>query len=463
VEIVTIPTRDEAGNEKYILYRPMKGIAFVGNRAMVNLVSALNQGIAPDQPEAIRFLYEISFLEPDPPVPTVTGEPFQPTMAVLLMTNQCQLRCIYCYAEAGARSKEELPLELGKSAIDYVVRNALDLDKKQFSVSFHGGGEPVKAWNKLKACVEYARSQPLQSDITLTSNGLWSASQTEWIVANLNGVSLSIDGGRETQNRQRPTLAGNGSSEMAMRSAAALDRHQFSYGIRMTATAPWKTLAEDVRFLCEETRCQTIQVEPAFNTERGGHDQPTEADGQAFMEAVLEAYDVAESYQRRFYYAAARIGSVTDAFCSSPYSALIVKPNGELVSCYEVTNNDHPLAKISTIGRIVDGEVTWDLAARKHLHTLMAERREGCRDCFCYWTCAGNCYTRTFEPGSQGHLQYGILCEIARKLVEAQLLRRIEKSGGVWNRQAEPTQPGNHPSDQVKIENGKPLESRKVD
>ena len=363
-------------------------------------------------------------------------------MAVLLMTNQCQLRCIYCYAQAGERSKEQMPLELGKLAIDYVVRNALDLNKKQFAVSFHGGGEPVKAWKVLQACTEYAHSKPLQSDITLTSNGLWSASQTEWIAANLTGVSLSIDGGRETQDRQRPTLRGKGSSETAMRSAAALDRHQFSYGIRMTAIAPWKNLAEDVRFLCEETRCQSIQVEPAFNTKRGGHDRPTEQEGQAFIEAVLDAYDVAEAYHRKFYYAAARIGMISDSFCSSPYTALIVKPNAELVSCYEVTNSDHPLAGISTIGRIENGEVVWDLNVRKHLHALMAERRASCRDCFCYWTCAGNCYTRTFEPGPQGHLLHGVLCEIARSLVEAQLLRKIAKSGGVWHSQAEKRHPG---------------------
>ena len=451
MEIVTIPTRNAGGNEKYIFYRPMLGIAFVGNRAMANLVSELNRGIAPDQPEAIQFLAESGFLTPDPPPPpAVEGTPFRPTTAVLLMTNQCQLRCIYCYAEAGVRSKEELPLELGKLAIDYVVQNALDLDKKQFAVSFHGGGEPVKAWKVLRACTEYARSKPIQADITLTSNGLWSASQTEWIVANLNGVSLSIDGGTETQNRQRPTLGGKGSSEMAMRSAATLDRHKFSYGIRMTATAPWKNLPEDVRFLCEETHCQSIQVEPAFNIERGnGHEQPTEQEGQAFKEAVLEAYDVAEAHQRRFYYAAARIGSMSDSFCSSPYSALIVKPNAELVSCYEVTNQDHPLAGISTIGRIENGEVIWDLEVRKNLHTLMAERRESCRDCFCYWTCAGNCYTRTFEPGPQGHLLHGVLCEITRDLVEAQLLMKIAKCGGVWNHQVEQRRPPNPHSEQL--------------
>ena len=441
MEIATIPIRDADGKEKFILFRPMKGIAFVGNRAMASLVSALNQGTAPDQPEAVKFLHEIGFLEPDPPAPALGRETYQPSSAVLLMTNDCQLRCIYCYATAGERPKEELSFELAKTVIDYVVDNAQKRGEKQFSISFHGGGEPVKAWKVMKACVEYTRSQPIKSDITLTSNGLWSPRQTEWIIANLNGISLSIDGGPETQDRQRPTLSGRGSSRLAMRTVAELDRHNFPYGIRMTATAPWTSLAEDVRFLCEETHCQSIQVEPAFNTGRSGHAQPSPEEGQAFLEAVLKAYDVADEHQRKFYYAGARMGWVADVFCAAPYNALIVTPSGDLVTCYEVTSRDHPFAGLSTVGRVENGAVTLDLEARRRLHSLIAERREGCQECFCYWSCAGNCYTRAFAPGPGGHLVYGELCNLTRTLVKELLLRRIARGDGVWRLQAEQASP----------------------
>jgi uncharacterized protein len=432
LEIEFIPIGIVEGKEKFILFRPMLGAAFVGNQAMVNLMQALDQGVSAGQPEAVHFLQEIGFLEPDPPAPAMGRELFQPTSAALLMTNDCQLRCIYCYATAGERPKEELPFELAKTVIDYVVDNAQKRGEKQFSISFHGGGEPVRAWKVLKACTEYARSQPLKADLTLTSNGFWSAAQTDWIVANMNGVSLSIDGGPETQDRQRPTLNGKGSARVAMRAAAALDKSHFPYGIRMTATTPWTSLAEDVRFLCEETRCQSIQVEPAFNVGRSGHAQPREEEAKAFIEEVLGAYDVAEAYKRKFYYAGARLGWVTDVFCTAPYHALIVTPGGDLVACYEVTDRDHPLAEISKIGRIENGEVKVDLEKRRHLHDLMAERRLNCRECFCYWSCAGNCYTRSFLPGEDGHLAYGELCHVTRILVKELLLRQVAKGEGVW-------------------------------
>ena len=122
MEIVTIPIEAVDGKEKFILFRPMKSIAFVGNRAMVNLVEALDRGEAPDQPEAVQFLRGIGFLEPDPPLPAIGQPVFEPTSAVLLMTNQCQLRCVYCYAAAGENPKEELSFETAKTVIDYVVK-----------------------------------------------------------------------------------------------------------------------------------------------------------------------------------------------------------------------------------------------------------------------------------------------------------------------------------------------------
>ena len=62
----------------------------------------------------------------------------------------------------------------------------------------------------------------------------------------------------------------------------------------------------------------------------------------------------------------------------------------------------------------------------------MAERRAGCRDCYLYWSCAGDCYTRTYQPGPGGHLLRGVRCELNRELAAAMLLNQIARGGGVW-------------------------------
>jgi uncharacterized protein len=442
VEFYTIPITDTAGPQKYILFRPLLGLALVGNQALIDLVRDNSRELRSDSTDAVTFLRKAGFFEPDPTPPTSANDPYQPTIGVLLLTNQCQLRCVYCYAGAGDLPTQELSFELGRAVIDEVCKNAQETGQTQFSISFHGGGEPTKAWKVMKKCTEYARQKPITSSISLTSNGIWSARQTDWIVANLNGISLSIDGAPDTQNRQRPLREGGGSSKLSMHSAAELDQRSFPYGIRMTATAPWSNLPDDVRYLVENTSCQSLQVEPAFNTGRVGHGRPGDEDSAEFIDAVLEAYDVAQKAGRKFHYAGSRLGWVSDVFCTAPYNALIVNPTGDLVACYEVTDHDHPLIHLSTFGRVENGEIKVDVEARQRLHSLMAERRAACKECFCYWSCAGNCYTRAFIPGETGHQLRDNLCVISRTLTEKLLLRKIAENGGVWQ---------NHPSQQPAV------------
>lgn len=434
MEIYTLPISEGDSAGKFIIYRPVSGLAFVGNQAMVNLCLGLaGKGSLPEtgvRKDLLDFLHAVGFFDED----LLPAEPltaFQPNTAVLLLTNQCQLRCTYCYAAAGEFPAEEMPVEVGCAAIDYVYDVAQSMGWPSYEISFHGGGEPTAAWRVVQTCTEYARRKPLPAKITLTSNGMWNARQADWILANLDGVSISMDGSIETQDRQRPTVGGRRSSPRVMRTIALLDQHNFPYGIRMTALAPWESLPQDVRFICQNTQCKGMQVEPAFNLGRGRHGRPGDQDAAAFVEAFMQAFEIAAQAGRTLRYSGSRLGMVTPAFCLAPYNALIAGPNGQLVACYEIASDTHALAQLSTIGQIKDGQVTVDEAARGQLHTLIAERRADCRDCFCYWSCAGDCYTRNFDADT-GIWQRGVRCEINKLLMEKMLLRGIAEGGGVW-------------------------------
>lgn len=440
-ELYSIPVHDHNEGELFILFRPLLGLAFVGNHAMVKLVQELLNGDSQvnDQDGAITFLHSVGFLEPDPPLPLELDGAFTPSTAVLLLTNQCQLRCTYCYASSGDSQRKMLTSELGYAAIDAVYQTVEEQGYPQYEVSFHGGGEPTLAWRVLKDCVAWARNKPIPVKISLTSNGIWSPKQCTWIIQNVDGLSLSMDGQSTTQDQHRPFSSGIGSSAIVMRNLAELDRHQYPYDVRMTATAPWVNLPRDVEFICEESNCQSIQVEPAFNVHRGGHFDPEQDDLEAFAVAYLEAAEIATQAGRRFYYSGARLGMVTTTFCTAPYNALIVNPDGDLIACYEVTSKDHPLASISRIGHLKDKQTNIDQKARQHLHDLMSGRRKSCRDCFCYWSCAGGCYTRSFGQSPDGHLYHGNLCELHQRLTKSLLLKEIARGDGVYHAAPMPT------------------------
>ncbi len=428
-------------DDKYIVYKPLAGVAFVGNGDLALLAcdESPDSGVA-RPPDAEEFLRSIGFRAKDQ-----DRRPARPddvlASAVLLTTNECQLRCTYCYASGGDGPTQELSLDRARTTIDAVVEAAMEAGRGHFEVSFHGGGEPTRAWELIQAATRYARAQPIAATVTLTSNGMWSAAQCRWIVGNIDGITISLDGTPTTQNRNRPLRTGHGSSTVVMRNLDALDRAHKPYGIRMTAARPWSDLADDVAYLLTHTSCRLLRVEPAFNHERGKHLEPDTQHVTDFADAFLAAWDVAQSVGARLVYTGADVSAARSVFCSAPSNALIVTPTGELVTCYEVTGRSHPLAEISTIGQVDPGCVEVSIARRSELQAMIADRRETCRECFCYWTCAGDCYVRSFHPGPDGHLARGTACELNQTLTSAILLRLIAESGGVWKRSTTPFTP----------------------
>jgi uncharacterized protein len=448
MEIFAVPVED-----KVLLYRPLRRLAFVGNQAMADLtMGLLGNGSGSDlssrgdfstdnHPDALDFLEKIGFLNPDPLPPSAPECEFKPTSAVLLLTSRCNLRCIYCYAGGGERATQDISPEMARAAVDIVYQNAVEKKKPRFDLIFHGGGEPVQALDVIQEAVAYAHTKDLPFHSSMVSNGVWTKAQREWIIQNLDGVGLSVDGGPETQNRQRPLASGKPSFGAVMHTIRALDDAGFKYSIRMTALPPWPgTLPEDVAFLCEATSAQSIQVEPAFNTQRGTHRAPTQPEAEAFIQGFKQAFEIAVRAGRQLIYSGARPWVLTQSFCQAPYLLLTVTPSGMLVGCFEATDNEYPLFDAARVGFMDGGHVVVDEVSRRTLHETLAQRRAICRDCFCYWHCAGDCYSRVFAPEAYGNPGTSPRCNMNREITAHILLWYIAHGDGVWRGQ------GGHPN-----------------
>lgn len=432
MELHLIPLESEEG-DRYILYRPLIQLAFIGNRAMARLALRTGNSL-PDAPEpktqeALQFLEQIGFFAPD--AQPIQSQPRLST-AVLLLTNRCQLRCAYCYAAAGESLPRRLSVKTGKAVIEKVYKQALENNQTEYHIDFHGGGEPTIEWETLQELVQYARGKPLPAKISVTSNAIWSEFQTRWLMENLDFISVSMDGSPNTQDRQRPLRDSQPSSPIVMLNLRRLDEGNFKYGIRMTVCTPWTNLAEDVRYILENTNCRSIQVEPAFNTQRGEHCQPDQEQARAFVQAFIEAHIIAKQYGANLTYSGARPQTITSAFCSAPFNALVVNPEDQIVACYEISDQLHPLADLASFGTITNGEIHLDEPARERLHRLLGERFSTCRDCFCHWNCAGDCFTRAFANEPNGHLFKGQRCYINREITKYLLLHLIQENNGVW-------------------------------
>lgn len=430
---------------RYVVYAPLRRVAFIANAAAVNLLERLRRGeVEPANEEQARFLRTCDQIhltgdEGDVPITTLDWGSFQPTEVTLFLTTRCNLRCLYCYAEGGERPPADMSLETAQRGIDLVCRNALERGTGEFGVGYHGGGEPTMNWEVLTQSFAYAQRLARQHGLrvygSMATNGVLSREQRRWIVRNLAGVNLSVDGLPAVQDRQRPRPSGRGSSAVVLETMRAFDRAGFRYGLRITVTAAGvDRLAEGVGWLLEHGHPERIQVEPMYVLGRGRRTNLA-VDPQAFVLAFLEAQPLAEARGVDYFYSAARVDVLTNRFCQSCGEGFSLTPEGLVSACYEVPGSDFEYGDRFIFGRFDEaaGRYAFDEHKLAHLRAHTVEGIAWCRDCFCKWHCGGDCAYKTLHEHQGSGFAGSLRCEITRALTLEQILRKIDRAGGeLW-------------------------------
>lgn len=420
-------------NGRYLIYRPLRRLAFIGNQGLVNYLRerAADPVRTPAQSDIEVFLTQVGFWEPAA-TPAVSPQrpASRPAMAVLLMTNRCNLACTYCYAAAGSRSPRDMPWDLARVVIDQAADNARANGDPRFGLSFHGGGEPTLNWPVLRAAVAHARAKTLPSEVTLATNGVWSSRTRDYVCRNIDSVSLSFDGIRAVHEAQRPRRSGRGSFAAVLRSIHALDAAGVRYGVRMTVTHDAiDRIADGMRFLCDETGVRAVQIEASFTVERGVYADPPSQDAERFAAAFLEAARLAAVRGVSVSYSGSRPWLIANTFCLASHQALIATPEGRLVACFEAAGDGHPYVEEFTIGRVTPNGVDYDHGARDGFHQRQEARRSACGECFCFWHCCGDCASRAMVSSAPDSMR----CHINREITKSLILGYIERGGGVWH------------------------------
>ena len=151
---------------------------------------------------------------------------------ILEITEDCNLRCTYCVFDEKHifernHSKKEMPLELGFDAIkDFYART----NQEEGYVVFYGG-EPLLAFDSIKKIVNYANQiSNHRLKFSLTTNGLaLSRSKFDFLIENNFLITVSLDGDRETHDKQRLTVKGKGSFDGIINNLIKLRNYSDDY------------------------------------------------------------------------------------------------------------------------------------------------------------------------------------------------------------------------------------------
>lgn len=169
---------------------------------------------------------------------------------VLEVSQDCNLRCTYCYADGGTYGA--VPCLLAPGTARRAVRYLLDhsLDRDEVSLVFFGG-EPLLNMKAVRAAtdeaISYGRKLGKKVHFSLTTNGtLLTPEIVTFLHDNRVSVAVSLDGPRDIHDQNRPDESGNGSyDEVVTRLECLLEDSPIPVAARVTlAPDQWHRVAE---------------------------------------------------------------------------------------------------------------------------------------------------------------------------------------------------------------------------
>ena len=181
---------------------------------------------------------------------------------VLNVTSKCNLSCGYCYEYGEDRIVEAttkprfMNEEIAKQSVDFMF--AESDDSPTVNLTFFGG-ETLMNFKVLKSALAYARERAgalgKEVNSSLTTNAtLLREEVIDWIVENDVGVTVSIDGAREQQDKHRTFSNGMGSYDIIIPNIKQLlARHRRRpVGARVTLTGQNLDVVSIYKHLFEE-------------------------------------------------------------------------------------------------------------------------------------------------------------------------------------------------------------------
>jgi uncharacterized protein len=432
--IFCIPHR---GN--HIVYLPLPGVILLANSTFVNLLYHALHG---DKEAIVKLGVDSDFVvgvqESERMAAHLTHprplEEFAPTSVSLFLTNDCTLRCRYCYADGGTNNRQ-MPWEMVDGILTSVAQNVVRLQLPQMGVHFHGGGDVSAAWPLVvrtrKHLHDLTTSHQIKSITSIGLNGILNSEQQRWIVDNIDSATVSLDGPPVIHDSQRPFPNGQASFPAVHQTLKAFDAARYPYAIRTTVTSESVNhLEEIVSFFCENYEVKRIKCEPMYPRGRGLQRLLHAPDAVTFVEQFRKARALANQAGRELTYSGARLEVLTNVFCQAAGNSCAVTPEGWVTSCYEVLNPGDPFAEVFFYGRFnpVLQKFEIDEERRKRLSGLSVLNKPFCARCFCQWHCAGDCPVKSLHAERSPSDGIPDRCYISRELTKDQLIEAVENA-----------------------------------
>jgi uncharacterized protein len=315
--------------------------------------------------------------------------------AWLHVTNDCNLRCPYCYV---SKSSEGMDESTGREAVRAVIASAAAHGFRGVKLKYAGGEASL---NRRLVASLHGLATKLTADhglelwATLLSNGVALSSElVRTLKAEGIRVMISLDGIGDVHDSVRPLVSGRPSFRLVQRTIDQLIEQSHPPHLSITITGRNAGgLADVVRFALER------QLTFSFNFFRDNDEAAGVADlqydNQVMISCLREAFAVIEEMMPP----RSVLGSVLDRgqmlsprqqCCGVGQDYVVIDHRGRVAQCH------------MEIGQVL-GDVRHDdplLLVRDSaapIRSIPVDEKEGCRECTWRYWCSGGCPVATFR------------------------------------------------------------------
>ena len=372
-----------------------------------------------------------------------------PVKAMCLLVEQdCNLRCEYCFASAGdygLGKRMHMDFETGKKALDFLLENSGD--RENLELDFFGG-EPLMNWDVVKRLVTYGRNREKEYGkrfrFTITTNGLLlDDEKMDFINKEMSNVVLSVDGRKEVNDRVRKRIDGTGCYDAVMDKYKALveKRNYENYYVRGTFTGYNLDFCKDVLHLYEQGFDQ-ISVEPVVSEpsmsyaltekdlpaifseyerlakillEKNKPDKPGEQDKQGEQNKPW-----GQNKRLNFFHFMLDLDQGPCAIkrlrgCGSGNEYVAITPEGDIYPCHQFVGIEK-----YKMGNINEGTFNTDI--KKEFASAHIYSKEDCKKCWAKFYCSGGCNANNYIYTGDILTAHKFSCQMEKKRLECAIM-----------------------------------------
>lgn len=344
----------------------------------------------------------------------------------LHLVHDCNLRCTYCYGEGGSYGGERKPMteEVAIKAIDFLLDHSGDLNNIGITLF---GGEPLLNMPLIKKIVNYCREKEKETgkEISLgtTTNATLLDEETrKYLNENNITVGISIDGPKEVHDSCRVNVNGTGSYDQMIENTKELIKERDGrVTARITLTRNYMQMDQIMQFI-EKLGFRKVNI--AFVS--GEDESPITIKEDDFKVIAEEYHKIANRmletlrndepfYNNLFYSHLRQLHDKNPMLynCGAGRKYMSVDPEGNIFICHRFVGKDD--YKVGTVFTDINKEKVREVA---YAHV---EHKEGCKECWARYLCAGGCFYNSYEKGKNLLAAPEAYCDLYKKQYEVSI------------------------------------------